>query len=234
MATSAGQRNDHGRDWGPPRQARRYGNAAKRLPDGFAGRYNAASPPGVRRRTPADGHRAAGRPAAEESKPALAAIIAAVEELREDLPRAGVGGLYLQFRCRGGRWALVTLEDVRVALARIECAARREFRPPDGAGTGRRPVPRTPHGSWPQFQQAVAELSDRGTEVAGMLEVLHERGWQRVGSDDVTRALRRIKAANAPGHYRPGRSLPTPRQAAPGLCPACEVPVTDLGRCRCS
>jgi hypothetical protein len=232
MATSAGQRNEPGREWQLPLQARRRGNAAGRLPDG---RPDGAPPTGTQRRiTAAERHRAAGPADAETGKPALPAIIAAVEELREDLPRAGVGALYLQFRCRGGRWALVTLEDVRVALAGIERAARREFLPPAGTDSSRRPVPRTPHGFWPEFQRAVAELSDRGIDVAGSVRLLHDTGWRQVGPDDVIRARRRLKAVNTPGHFLPGRSLPTPRQAAPGLCPACEVPVTDLGLCRCS
>ena len=234
-STSAEQRNDQGREWSLLRQARRYGNAARRPPDVFQGRHNAPDVPGLRRRAAAvDGRRAADGRDDEMGKPALPAIIAAVEEMREDRPRAGVGGLYMQFRCRGGRWALVTLEDVRVALAGIECAARREFLPPSGTESIRRPMPRTPHGFWPQFQRAVAELSDQGSDVAGMARLLHGLGWRRVGHDDVARALRRIKAANAPRNFLPGRSLPAPRQAAPGLCPSCEVPITDLGLCRCS
>jgi hypothetical protein len=289
MASNADQRNDPGREWGLPRPARRYGNAAKRLPDGFAGRHNAAPAPGLRRRaTAADDLREAGRREAEEGKPALPEIVAAIEEFRAELPRTGVGGLYLQFRCRGGRWAQVTLEDVRVALAGIEAAARRQlWRPSDtapngpetggpgnggpenggpgnggpgnsssrngsagngGPGNGGRgddgqqesgseprprPAPRTPHCSWPQFQQAVAELSGPDADVTAIVGLLNERGW-RAGPDDVTRALRRVKAANAARNLLPGRSLPTPRQAAPGLCPACEVPITDLGMCRCS
>jgi hypothetical protein len=234
-STSAEQRANRGQEWSLPRQNRRYGNAAKQLPDGFGGRLNAAAPPGTRRRiAAADGRRDPGHHGAENGKPGLAAIIEAVEEMREDLPRISVGGLYLQFRCRGGRWALVTREDVRVALAGIECAARREFLPPDGPESRRRPAARTPHGSWAQFQQAVAELGGRGAEPAAMLRLLRDLGWQRVGPDDVTRALRRIRTANTPWHFLPGRSLPAPRQAAPGLCPSCEAPVTDLGLCRCS
>jgi len=232
---STQQWDNRSREWTPPRQGVRYENAAKSLPEDFGGRRNAAVPPGLRRlRTGPDHRRAPAQRDAEAAKPALTAIIQAVEEMREDLPRIDVGGLYLQFRCRGGRWALVTREDVRVALAGIECAARREFLPPGGTESARRPIPRTPYGFWPQFQQAVAELSDAGTEVAGILRSLREQGWQRVGHDDVTRALRRIKAANTPRHFLPGRSLPAPRQAAPGLCPSCEAPVTDLGLCRCS
>ena len=229
---SAGQRNDKSQEWAPPRQNRRYGNATKLLPDGFGGRTNAAFPPGARQRagTPLT-RRAPDQRDPAEVKPGLPEIIKAVEEMREDWPRIEVGGLYLQFRCRGGRWTLVTREDVRRALAGIECAARREFLAARGA---KKPVARTPHGFWPQFQAAVGELSGAGAEVDRIIRVLRERGWQRVGRDDVTRALRRIKAANAPRHFLPGRSLPAPRQAAPGLCPSCEVPITDLGLCRCS
>jgi hypothetical protein len=229
------QWDNRSREWVPPRQEARYGNAAKLLPEDVGGRRNAAVPPGLRRRPSVPyNRRAPAQREAEAGKPALPAIIQAVEEMREDLPRIDVGGLYQQFRCRGGRWALVTREDVRMALAGIECAARREFLAPEGTESVRRPVVRTPYGCWPQFQQAVAELSDTGTEVAGILRSLHDQGWQRVGHDDVTRALRRIKAANTPRHFLPGRSLPAPRQAAPGLCPSCAAPVTDLGLCRCS
>ncbi|MFI7542552.1 hypothetical protein [Actinoplanes sp. NPDC049599] len=234
-STSADRWDNASRQWAPPRQKRRPANAAKSLPDGFGGRSNVASAPGTRRReTPAGTARTSARPVVETGKPALRAIIQAVEEMREDRPRICVGGLYLQFRCRGGRWALVTREDVRVALAGIECAARREFLAPGGAESPRRPAARTPHGSWPLFQQAVAELGGRGADPAGMLRLLHERGWQRVGHDDVARALRRIGTANTPRHFLPGQSLPAPRQAAPGLCPSCAVPITDLGLCRCS
>jgi hypothetical protein len=232
---SAEQRNGKGQEWTLPRQNRRYGNAAKRLPEGFGGRFNAAAPPGTRRRDPAVGpQRTPGHRDAETGKPALAAIIEAVEEMREDVPRISVGGLYLQFRCRGGRWALVTREDVRMALAGIECTARREFLPPEGTESVRRPVSRTPHGCWPQFQQAVAELGARGADVAGILRLLPGLGWEKVARDDVTRALRRIRTANTPWHFLPGRPLPAPRQAAPGLCPSCEVLITDRGLCRCS
>jgi hypothetical protein len=231
----AAQRNDKHREWALPRQNRRYGNAAKLLPDGLGDRHNAASAPGTRRRPSViDSRRVPGRRDAEEGKPALTAIIAAIEEMREDLPRIGVGGLYLQFRCRGGRWALVTREDVRVALAEIECAARREFLPPDGTAHSRRPGGRTPYGSWPQFERAVDEVRERGADVAGIVRQLRERGWQRVGPDEVAVALRRIKAANAPLHFLPGRSLPAPRRPVPGVCPSCEVLITELGLCRCS
>ncbi|GIE48898.1 hypothetical protein Ani05nite_24320 [Amorphoplanes nipponensis] len=154
--------------------------------------------------------------------------------MREELPRISVGGLCQQFRCRGGGWALVTREDVRMALADIECAERREFVAPPGSENARRPAARTPHGCWPQFQQAVAALSDGGCGAAVILRSLREAGWRQVGPDEVAGALRRIKAANAARHFGPGRPLPAPRQSAPGLCPSCEVPVTDLGRCRCS
>jgi hypothetical protein len=153
--------------------------------------------------------------------------------MREELPRIGVGGLYQQFRCRGGRWALVTREDVRVALAGIECAARREFTAPISCERFRRPVARTPHGSWPQFREALAGLRDGGADVTGIVRGLRAAGW-RVSDDDVTGALRRIKAANTPRHFLPGRSLPVPRRAGPGICSSCGTPVTDLGLCRCS
>lgn len=81
-------------------------------------------------------------------------------------------------------------DDIRVALAGIESAARRELLSRNAVGAFRRPAPRP-------------------TE-------------------------RRIAAANAPRHFPPGRSLPAPRQAAPGLCPSCGIRVTDLGLCRCS
>jgi len=221
MESTAGeQRNDKSREWSVPRQERRYGNAAKWLPDGLGNRPDAGPATGLPRRA--------------MSRPALPAIIGAVQEMRKTLPRIGVGGLYQQFRCRGGRWALVTREDVRVALAGIECAARREFLYPSAAGQFRRPVPRTPHGCWPLFRQAVAELRDRGADVAGIVRTLREDGWRQVGPDDVAGALRRIKAANAPRHFLPGRPLPAPRQAGPGICPSCGMRITDLGLCRCS
>lgn len=129
---------------------------------------------------------------------------------------------------------MITPEDVRVALAGIECAARREFHCPEPGKEFRRPVARTPHGSWPLFRQAVAELHERGADVAGIVRLLPERGWRQVGHDDVAGALRRIRAANTPRHFLPGRSLPAPRQAGPGICPSCGIRITDLGLCRCS
>jgi len=167
--------------WTPPSRQPHHHNAARRLPDGFGGRHNAATPPGTRRPdVPAGRHRLPGQRAAEAGKPEPAAIRAAVEEWREE------------------------------------------------AGA------RTPHGYWPQFQQAVAELSAGGVDVAGMVRLLHAAGWRQVGPDEVTGALRRIKAANAARHFLPGRSLPAPRPAPPGRCPSCEVPVTEWGLCRCS
>jgi hypothetical protein len=220
------QRN--GRKWTPPRQNGRSDNAAKHLTDGFGIGPNAAFPPGARQRTPLV------PPPAEEGKPTRAAIVLAVEELREDHPRIDVGGLYLQFRCRGGRWSLVTREDVRAALADIECAARREFRSPEVSEAPKRAAVRTPQGYWEQFQQAVADLHDGGTDPETIVRTLTGSGWRRVHRDDVTAALRRLRTANTPWHFRPGRPLPAPRPAPPGLCPSCDFPVTDLGLCRCS
>ncbi len=154
--------------------------------------------------------------------------------MREEMPGIRLGGLYQQFRCRGGRWALLTREDVRTALAGIECVARRKSLFTGAEEAFRRPAPPTPHGSWPLFRQAVAELRDRGADVPGIVRVLRDRGWQRVDRDDVAGALRRIKAANAPRQFLPGRSLPAPRQTGPGICPSCGVLITDLGLCRCS
>jgi hypothetical protein len=221
-STGAKQRNDRSREWSVPRQERRTGNAGKWLPDA-----GAAPAPRV------SINRAPGQRGAERGRPGMPAIIAAVEEMREDRPRIDVGGLYQQFRCRGGRWALVTREDVRVALAEIECAARREFAAPRPAGATPRRTARTPHGAWPQFREAVAELQNSGADLLAMVRELRAAGW-RVSEDDVAGALRRIKVANAPRHFLPGQSLPAPRQAGPGVCPSCEIPITDLGLCRCS
>jgi hypothetical protein len=218
-STGEQQRNDKSGEWAAPRQQRRFANAGRQWP----GR-RAVHP--VTRRLP-------GQHGTVRAKPVLSAIMEAVEEMREELPRIDVGGLYQQFRCRGGNWALVTREDVRAALAGIESAARREFVAPETEEPSRRPVTRTPHSAWPQFRQAVGELYDGGADICEMVRRLRASGW-RVSADDVAGALRRIKAANTPRHFLPGRSLPAPRQAGPGICPSCGRPVTDLGLCRCS
>jgi hypothetical protein len=226
-STGAKQRNDKSREWAVPRQQRRPGNAGGRFPD--TGSAHGPARPAVIRPT----GRTPGQRGAERGRPGLPAIIGAIEEMREELPRIGVGGIYQQFRCRGGRWAEISREDVRVALAGIECAARREFVAPIPGERFHRPAARTPHGSWPQFRQALTELRDSGADVAAIVRRLRTAGW-RVSHDDVTGALRRIKAANAPRHFLPGRSLPAPRQAGPGICPSCGAPVTERGLCRCS
>ena len=86
---------------------------------------------------------------------------------------------------------------------------------------------RTPHGGWPQFLKAVAALRYQRIDVPGMAGRLRDSGW-RADHDDVA------GAGDAARHFRPGRSLPAPRQAAPDVCPSCGSPVTDLGLCRCS
>jgi hypothetical protein len=226
------------REWALPHQGRRRRNAARQLSDAPCNQHDNSGRRvpdalGSRPDAAAGSRRIPGRRGAEPGRPELAAIVAAVEEMREDRPRIGVGGLCQQFRCRGGQWTLVTREDVRAALALIECAARREFTAPHSAERSRRRAARTPHVSWPQFRQAVTEWRDRGADVPGIVARLRESGWQ-VGHDDVTGALRRIKAANAPRHFLPGQSLPAPRQPGPGICLSCEAPITDLGLCRCS
>jgi hypothetical protein len=225
-STGAKQRNDRNREWSVPRQERRAGNAGNWL-------SGAGASPEPRRRATSSINRAPGQRGPERGRPGMPAIVAAVEEMRDDRPRIDVGGLYQQFRCRGGRWALVTREDVRVALAGIECAARREFAAPRPAGASPRRTVRTPHGAWPQFREAVTELRNSGADMPGIVRGLRAAGWQ-VSHDDVAGALRRIKAANTPRHFLPGQSLPAPRQAGPGICPSCETPVTELGLCRCS
>ncbi|GAA3953491.1 hypothetical protein [Actinoplanes auranticolor] len=225
-STGAKQRNDRSAEWSVPRQERRAGNAGKWL-------SGAGAAPDARPGATSSINRAPGQRGPERGRPALPAIIAAVEEMREDRPRIDVGGLYQQFRCRGGRWALVTREDVRVALAGIECTARRKFAAPRAEGASPRRTARTPHGAWPQFREAVTELRDSGADLPGIVRWLRAADWQ-VSQDDVAGALRRIKAANAPRHFLPGQSLPAPRPTGPGICPSCEAPVTELGLCRCS
>lgn len=161
----------------------------------------------------------------------MVSIIEAVEVMREDHPRIDVGGLYQQFRCRGGRWALITREDVRIALAGLECAARQEFPVPHP----QRIVPRTPEGAWPQFQRAVTDLhTTGGLDAVEITRHLIDTGWSQVAEADVTAVLRRIRTANTGRHFMPGRSLPAPRRTVPEICPSCDVRITDLGTCRCS
>ena len=223
MVINAKRHNDRNGEQFVPRQGRRPANNGARLHDGPGNRPAAAS---------GSHGRKAGTSQDEHGKPSLRSIITAVEEMREDRPRIDVGGLYLQFRCRGGRWALVTREDVRAALAGIECVARREFVAPDSGEQFRRPAARTPHASWPPFLKAVAGLRDRGLEAPEMVSELRASGWQAT-RDDVAAALRRTHT-NTPRPFPPGRPLPAPRPAGPEICGSCGVVVTDLGLCRCS